>query len=210
MNASDWITLGGVITAIAAVLVALLQDDLRRWRWTPVLEIEESASLAKIQVATEQYDPWAYIRLRIGVKAGRTAARQVQVHLVTCKPAPTLGGQERMPDMEFLIPLRWSFDHMTTAEIPAGGARYLDVLEVRRDPVSNATQAFLTTKPAPPEGYQLAASTEPYELCVQVMGDNISPVRRRFQILHTGSWDGNMEGLTGHIEARARDEPRAS
>jgi hypothetical protein len=54
-----------------------------------------------------------------------------------------------MPDPEFLIPLRWSFDHNVTAEIPAGGARYLDVLEVVSRPADKAG-SFLTTAPQPP------------------------------------------------------------
>jgi hypothetical protein len=202
MHASDWIALAGVIVAIAAVLVALLQANIKRWLWTPKIEIKESQGPAWIKLGPADYALWAYVRLRIGVKPGRTSAHQVQAYLISCEPAPQLGGEKEMPDPEFLIPLRWSFDHRVTTEIPAGGARYLDVLEVISRPTDKAG-AFLTTVPQPPEGYRLVGRNSASKICVQVMGDNIPPKRHTFYILNTGTWNGTAGGLAGHLDTYA-------
>lgn len=49
MHASDGIALAGVIVAVAAVLVALLQENIKRWLWTPRIEIKESQGPAWIK-----------------------------------------------------------------------------------------------------------------------------------------------------------------
>jgi len=202
MHAPDWIALAGVAVAIAAVLTALYQERIKRWLLTPEIEVKESLSLAWIRLKPDDYALWAYVRLRIGVKPGRTSACQVQVYLISCEPPPRLGGVKEMPDSEFLMPLRWSFTESAAVEIPPGGARYLDILEAISRPPGKAG-AFLTTVRRPNEGYRLVGQGNPYKICVQIMGDNLNPKRYEFCILNTGIWDGTEATLAGNLETYA-------
>ena len=195
----NWLTAAGTVATIAAVLVALFQDDLRRWRWTPRIEVKVDVTPFQIpRPSDKKYVPHAFVRLRVAVEAGRASAHNVQVHLISCLPAAHLGGISAVEQSEFLIPLRWSFDHQTSVELPAGGARFLDVLEVRHD---SANMATLTTKPAPPEGYWLLPRKDPYDIGVRVVGDNIKPVTFHILVVQTGEWDGSKGGLKGTLEA---------
>jgi hypothetical protein len=114
------------------------------------------------------------------VEPGRTTAQDLQVHLIGCEPPAHLGGTIEIEQPEYLIPLRWSFGHKTSIDLPAGGSRFVDLLEVRHNAPA---WAILTTVPAPPEGQFLRAEQDVlYAIRIRIVGgeyyaDNLSRKR---------------------------------
>lgn len=201
MDAADWVAVAGVVVTTTAVLVALFQEDIRRWRSRP--DITASASVAVFPIrkpSSDTYVPHAYVRLQVSVERAKSQAQKLQVQLVACDPPARLGGVAPINATEYLIPLRWSFGHETFVDISPGGSRFVDVLEVHQDP---AYRAILTTVPAPTEGQMLIAAQQPYNILVRIVGDNITPTSIKLSVLNNGTWDGTAGGLLQSLAATA-------
>jgi hypothetical protein len=191
MEASEWIALGGVGVAAASVILSLLQEDLRRRFLPPQLAVRVATTVFKVLSKTEgQYIPRAYLRLQLTVTSNhRGAARGVQVTLLSVSPDPVLGEGQQVHDPHMLRPLRWSYEHKASVDLPSGGSRYVDVLEVSGETPHRAT---LTITEGPPEGLNLLKrSDEPYTIRVSITGENVRSAERTLTVWHRGGWNGD-------------------
>lgn len=191
----DLIALMGTAATAAAVLVALFQEPIKRWWGRPKLEIR--ASIARFMVFTKPNSPYmahAYLRLRIRVKSRGGGAKQLQAQVLTCAPSPYVGGIDPLENRDILIPIPWSFTpDETLVDIPAGAARYVDVVEARAD---EDTITRLSTIRTPPEAqHLLPPSRVPYRIEVLVSGDNVLPVRYFVLFRVQGGWNGSLMSL---------------
>lgn len=199
MEAGEWIALGGVGVAVLAVTAALLQEDLRRWLRPPEVSVSASVTVFNVLSRTQgRYVPHGFVRLKISVASGRGSATGVQVSLLSCTPAPRLGGIAAVSGEDMLLPLRWSFEHLAVVDLPAGASRYVDLLEV---PGDHCEEARLTTTIAPDEGQLLAPSATEYQIQVLLSGHNIKPSTKTVCLKHSGSWDGTEADLHSKLTA---------
>ena len=194
-TAAAW---AGVIVAILAVLVALLQDPLRRLVWSPALTVTEDVSPFPVNTPGGSA-VHGYVRLKVCASARRPAAEDVEVQLTTCRPAARLGGARDAEQTDFHVPLRWAFTHTDRATVDPGVCRYVDVLEL----TSAAPEAArLTTFRAPKEGHLLAHRAEPYTIGIAIAGKNLRAKLHDLRVEHRGGWDGERETLRAALSAK--------
>ena len=199
MGPSEWIALGGVLIAMLSVVASLLKDDLRRWLWPPNVKADVSVTIFNVLVQrTGHYVPHAFVRLKLSLSADRGSAVGVQVSVLSCTPAPRLGGVIEVLDREMLRPLRWSFEHSAFMDLTAGSSRFVDLLEVSSN---DNRQARLTTVGAPNEGLILNPAREPYKIRVLIAGHNIKPAENVIAVVHGGRWDGTAASLRSELVA---------
>jgi hypothetical protein len=201
MGASEWIALGGVGVATAAVVLSLLQEDLRRRFLPPKVSLDVGTTVFKVLSASHgRYVAHAFLRLQVTVTStSRGAARGVQVTLISVDPAPVLGLAEVVDDPHMLRPLRWSFEHKPSVDLPAGASRYVDLLEVS---ATERRHAALTITDPPPEGLHLLGRSDGlHTIRISVTGENIRAIDTRIRVMHDGRWNGDArtagDSLTG-------------
>lgn len=195
MRAGEWIALAGVGVATLAIIATLLKDDIRRWLWPPTVEVRPAVATFNVPVGGD-YVVHAFARLMVSVSGERGSARGVQLSLRRVIPPPRLGGIAKTDEGLMLRPLRWAFEHEAAVDLPGGSARYVDLLQVsQREP----SHARLTTTDAPHEGLILLSSESPFDIEVQIAGDNIRPRRVQFRLVHRGEWDGSIGALDDQL-----------
>jgi hypothetical protein len=193
---SDVIAAVAALATVAAVIVALFQDRLRRALWAPRVVLRTDVSRFSVKEKTRYVDH-AFVRLRVAADGARPTAEALQVWLLTCRPAPVLGGDGPIDRPEFLVPLRWAFTHEDAVSLAPGSARFVDVLELSRQ---CPEWARLTTKPDPKEGHWLAAGDE-YTLRIAVTGSNLDSSRWRLTVSNSGGWTSAEGSLGGSVTA---------
>jgi hypothetical protein len=194
---SDIIAAVAALATVAAVVVALFQEPLRRSLWPPRVALKTDVSRFSVKEATDYVDH-AFVRLRVAADGARPTAEALQLWLLTCHPAPNLGGRITIDRPEFLIPLRWAFTHEDAVSLTPGSARFVDVLELSR---RCADRARLTTRPDPEEGHWLAGGDE-YTLRIAVTGRNLEWSTWRLTVRNTGGWTSEPGTLDRSVRAR--------
>jgi hypothetical protein len=209
METSDAIAVAGVAVAITAVLGALFQEDVKRWRLRPRVNAVPSVSVFPVLLKSEDRRaadtvlPHAYLRLKITAE-GRSTARRLQAQLVSCDPAPKLGGEIATHETELLIPLRWSFSHDAFVDLPPGGARFVDLAEMKH----REDHAALTTLPAPREGQRMVAGPT-YRLEIRIVGENVHAKTVLLDVTNTGGWDGSAASAVASLSVQVAQLPNA-
>lgn len=205
---SDGIAAAGAAATLLAVIVALFQDHIRRWFWTPKLSVEKDVSCFPVYTGPGQpYMPHAYLRLKVHVQQRRTSAKQVQAQLLSCKPHVSVGGTADVSLENALISLPWSFDRKEFVDIPSGASRYFDIAQMRLDGVNTARLMTVTAREQYAR-FHLPTSDVPYTAQVLLSGENIKPLVYTISFRILDSWDGTHKHRDDAIYVTAFNRTR--